>query len=147
VVNVVMPGARPDHELFIPSLPPAELHFERWQPEQTSAAEHIKLGFPISSEAKAIECSIQLYGGKLRLSKEIGRLYEGFAAFRFRFEKLWELTFALSSLAYSGGGPGGAKLYLGIDRDARGRSQQTVRTMDLRASLCTIVRSPFDLAR
>jgi hypothetical protein len=29
---------------------PAELHFERWQPEQTSAAEHIKLGFPISSE-------------------------------------------------------------------------------------------------
>jgi len=74
VVNVGIPGAGPGHDLFIPSLPSAELHFERWQPEQTSAAEHIKLSFQISSEAKAIECSIQLYGGKRPLSKEIGRL-------------------------------------------------------------------------
>jgi hypothetical protein len=67
IVKQILAG--PGHELFIPSLPSAELHFERWQPEQTSAAEHIKLSFQISSEAKAIECSIQLYGGKRPLSK------------------------------------------------------------------------------
>jgi hypothetical protein len=84
----------------------------------------------MSSEAKAIECSIQLKEGSVVYQKKP----DGYriCCLPVQVRKLWELTFVLSNLAYSGWRASGAKLYLGIGLDTPGRYQQTVRTMDLR---------------